>query len=147
MCVCVCAFLESYSRVQVIIIHILACLQTPESFHNEYSRRAIAGRFDVVDAGVRLYDVMWVLAQALNNTVAMVERGDINESDCADVSGELVPLEQFNYTNEKMGCLLQWNLQQTNFLGGSVSVVYIMLNSCCQISLLEQCYVTGTYHI
>ena len=117
-------------------MHVRACLQTPESFHNEYSRRAIAGGFDIVDAGVRLYDVMWVLAQALNNTVAMVERGDINEPNCIDVTGELVPLEQFNYTNEKMGCLLQWNLQQTNFLGGSVSAIY-MLNSYCRISLLE----------
>ena len=100
----------------------LIIIQTPESFHDEYSRRATVGGFDVVDAGVRLYDVMWVLAQALNNTVTMVEGRDISFTHCDNVSGQLVPLEQFNYTNEKMGCLLQWNLQQTNFLGGSVSI-------------------------
>lgn len=74
-----------------------------------------------MDAGVRLYDVMWVLAQALNRTSMMVESGDISETGCDSVSGDLVPLELFNYTNEKMGCLIQWNIQLTNFSGGSVS--------------------------
>ena len=91
------------------------------------------GRFDVVDAGVRLYDVMWVIAIALNNTIAMVRSGDINETGCSNVSGSLVPLEEFDYSNEKMGCLIQWNLQQTNFSGGSVrfsNVKSIKIHEC-----------------
>ena len=134
------------------IIYIIHCvisheLQTPEAFEKEYSKRAIEGGFDVVDAGIRLYDVMWVLALALNNTVAMVRSGDISETECSNVSGSLVPLEEFNYTNEKMGCLIQWNLQQTNFSGGSVSSLTKLvpctaaltlltdMSSCCRVIL------------
>ena len=91
-------------------------------FDEKYSKRANEGGFQVVDAGVRLYDVLWVLAMALNNTVNMVKSGYISETGCSNVTGSLVPLEEFNYTNVKMGCLIQWNLQQTNFSGGSVSV-------------------------
>ena len=91
-------------------------------FDKEYSRRTSEGGFQVVDAGVRLYDVLWVLARALNNTVNMVKSGDISETGCSNATGSLVPLEEFNYTNVKMGCLIHWNLQQTNFSGGSVSV-------------------------
>lgn len=74
-----------------------------------------------MDAGIRAYDVIWVLAVALNNTLSMVRNGDISETRCSNVPGSLVPLEQFDYTNERMGCLIQWNLQQSNFSGVSVS--------------------------
>ena len=96
-------------------------------FEDEYSKRAISGGFDVLDAGVRLYDVIWVLALALNNTMTMVGNDDISQTSCSNVSGSLVPLEEFNYTNEKMGCVIQWNLQQTNFSGGSVSIKHLLL--------------------
>ena len=95
-------------------------MQTPLEFEDEYITRATAGGYDVVDAGVRIYDVMWVLAEALNNTMSIVENGDISGTGCSNKSGSLVPLEQFTYTNEKMGCLIQWNLQRTNFSGNSV---------------------------
>ena len=95
-------------------------IQTPETFENEYTRRAIEGRFDVVDAGIRAYDVIWVIALALNSTMLMVRSGDISQTGCSNVPGSLVPLEEFEYNNEKMGCLIQWNLQQTNFSGVSV---------------------------
>ena len=68
-----------------------------------------------------MYDVIWVLALALNNTMTMINSDDISETDCGNFSGPLVSLEQFNYTNEKVGCLIQWNLQQTSFNGVSVS--------------------------
>lgn len=62
-----------------------------------------------------------MLPIALNKTLAAVESGDISGTGCDEVPGSLEPLENFNYTNEKMGCLIQWNLQQTNFSGVSVS--------------------------
>ena len=68
-----------------------------------------------------MYDVIWVLALALNNTMTMINSGDISETNCGNIPGSLVPLEQFNYSNEKIGCLIQWNLQQTNFTGVTVS--------------------------
>lgn len=70
-----------------------------------------------------MYDVMWSLAIALNETVTMIEEGNssIDGTGCEELSGSLVPLEQFSYDNELMGCLIQRNLQRTNFSGVSVS--------------------------
>ena len=52
-------------------------------------------------------------------TADKIEREE--EGECSDVVGELVPLERFDYDNHKMGCLLRESLDQTNFLGISVS--------------------------
>ena len=95
--------------------------QTPDAFEVEYTKRANEGGFEILDVGVRLYDIMWMLAIALNNTMSMVRSGDISETGCDNVPGSLVPLEEFNYTNERMGCLIQWNLQTTDYTGVSVS--------------------------
>ena len=100
--------------------HIIINLQTPDAFEVEYTKRANEGRFEILDVGVRLYDIMWMLAIALNNTMLMVRSGDISETGCSNVPGSLVPMEEFEYDNEKMGCLIQWNLQTTNYTGVSV---------------------------
>ena len=88
-------------------------------FTEKYDNRTDS-KLDRVYAGV-MYDVIWVLALVLNKTMAMISSGDISGTNCENVSGSLVPLEQFNYSNEKVGCLIQWNLQQTNFNGVTVS--------------------------
>ena len=49
----------------------------------------------------------------------------INATGCQDVPGSLVPLEHFNYTNERIGCLIQWNIQRTNFSGLTVSYHFL----------------------
>ena len=72
------------------------------------------------DAGGQAYDAVWVLALALNRTMAMVGSGNINGTGCGNVTGSLVPLERFQYSNERMGCLIQWNIQRTNISGVSV---------------------------
>lgn len=93
-------------------------------FDREFRNRT-SGSQDSEYGGL-VFDVIWALAIALNNTVSMVEDGNIsiNGTGCEDVPGSLVPLEEFSYSNEKMGCLIQWNLQQTNFSGVSVSSHY-----------------------
>ncbi len=40
------------------------------------------------------------------------------------VPGELVPLENFTYSNEFMGCVIRWNLERTDFVGVSVRQLY-----------------------
>jgi len=69
------------------------------------------------------YDAVWTLAFSLNRTMEMVITEDISETGCDQqiLSGELVPLEHFNYSNALMGCVMRWNIQQTNFSGVSVS--------------------------
>ena len=88
-------------------------------FVSKYENRTDS-EYDRVLAGV-MHDVIWVLAKALHETVIMISRRNISQTNCKDVPGELLPLEQFNYTNEKIGCLIQWNLQKTQFNGVSVS--------------------------
>lgn len=88
-------------------------------FAEEFNKRA-SGSVDTVYGAV-LYDVIWALALALNNTMTMVNANNINGTNCIEVSGSLVPLENFTYANEMMGCLIQWNLQHTSFSGISVS--------------------------
>ena len=108
----------------VVIEFKFSCvsLQSTMDFEQEYEKRAKEGDFAVIDPARRVYDVMWILAIALNKTLTAVDSGrDINGTGCETVPGSLVPLENFTYSNEKMGCLIQWNIQQTNFSGVSVS--------------------------
>jgi hypothetical protein len=89
---------------------------------NEYEERAKKERYSIIEQAYKLYDVLWVLALALNNTIAMIDHGDeISGTGCDGVSGSLVPFEEFDYSNKKMGCLIQWNIQQTDFHGLTVS--------------------------
>ena len=91
-------------------------------FDNKYEERGSREGFSTSGVAYNLYDALWLFALALNNTDAMVKSGsDISETGCEGVSGSLVPLEEFRYTNGRMGCLIQWNIQQTNFFGLTVS--------------------------
>ena len=90
-------------------------------FSEQYSTRAMAENFTVIDAGFAIYDVLWILAIALNNTMSMVNSGDVGQTNCEDVPGSLVSLENFDHTNKRMGCIIRWNLNNTNFYGVSVS--------------------------
>ena len=65
--------------------------------------------------------MLWVLALALNHTIAMIDSGDTSGTGCDGVPGSLAPLEEFDYSNKKIGCLIQWNIQQTDFSGLTVS--------------------------
>ena len=98
-------------------------------FENKYSLRATTGGFRVIEAGFSMYDVLWVLAKGLNSTLAMVKSGDISETDCERFPGSLVSFENFNHTNIRMGCLIEWNLEKTNFLGVSVSHFTIIIDA------------------
>lgn len=95
-------------------------VKTPQRFLSEYKNRCTQDKYYATDDGGRAYDAAWVLALALNSTMAMVKRGNINGTGCENRSGSLLPLDQFNYTNEKMGCLIQWNIQRSNFSGVTV---------------------------
>ena len=87
-------------------------------YEKEYDRRIRPDDYNSFNHG--LYDALWALAFALNRTMTMVESGDIGGTDCLGARGSLVPLHEFAYRNEMMGCLIQWNLQRTNFTGVTV---------------------------
>ena len=90
-------------------------------FFEQYSTRATTKSFTVIDAGFAIHDVLWVLALALNNTMTMVNNDDIGQTNCENVPGSLVNLSDFDHTNKQMGCVIRWNLDNTNFSGVSVS--------------------------
>ena len=105
----------------IFMQYLFFSIKTSQKFMNDYASRCDEEHYYATDDGGRAYDAVWVLALALNNTMAMYRSGDINGTGCENVSGSLVPLENFTYTNGKMGCLIQWNIQQTNISGVTVS--------------------------
>ena len=104
-------------------------------FATEFRIRAGESQ-DIAYGGV-VYDTIWILALALNKTLSMVDTGNssVIETGCENATGSLVPLEEFSYSNEKMGCLMQWNLQRTNFSGVSVSYCETILCFCRNVIL------------
>ena len=92
-------------------------LKTSQRYLSEYENRCTQEIYYATEDGGRAYDTTWILALALNSTMAMVTNGNINGTGCENMSGSLLPLDQFNYTNQKMGCLIQWNIQRTNSVG------------------------------
>ena len=42
-------------------------------------------------------------------------------TDCTGLYGELVPLNEFNYSNAFMGCVIRYNFHRVNFSGMTVS--------------------------
>ena len=75
-----------------------------------------------------VHEGIWSLAIGLDNAVKRIAMG--NDSGCENLPGELVPLEKFDYTNEKVGCILRQGFAEVNFLGITVScyVFPCMLN-------------------
>ena len=67
------------------------------------------------------FDLIWSLALGLNRTAQLVADNNIIDTNCSGLPGELVPLEQFDYSNQLMGCVLQDSIQKVQFLGLSVS--------------------------
>ena len=66
-----------------------------------------------------LYDATWAMALGLH---AASERVRMNDSSgCGHLPGELVPLEEFDYHNERMGCVLHDSFHQVDFNGITVS--------------------------
>ena len=105
----------------VMVYHFVP--QTPVEFLDMYKQKATKKKYIIQtgEAGPG-FDAVWALATALNKTAAMVQSGNVSETGCEEhTEGDLVPLEHFNYSNGLMGCVIQWNLQNTNFLGASVS--------------------------
>ena len=65
------------------------------------------------------HEGIWSLAIGLDNAVKRIAMG--NDSGCEGLPGDLVPLEEFDYTNERVGCILRQGFAEVNFLGITVS--------------------------
>ena len=89
----------------------------------EYSRRISQPQYQEYEelkgiAGLA-FDVVWAMALGLNATAQRIAQG--NDSGCRHLPGELVPLEDFDYTNERLGCIMRQSMRDLNFTGLTVS--------------------------
>ena len=98
--------------------------QTPDEYEQQYRRRLQEERYqemnltEVVVAGTE-FDAMWAIALGLHSASEKVRNND--SAGCEDLPGELLPLEHFEYVNDKMGCVLRKSFQQVSFSGITVS--------------------------
>ena len=102
-------------------------LQTTNEFVDRYSEELALTSYSFSQVAPTAYDALWSLAFALNKTDEMLdwERDRIiNQTGCVDDGKELegFDLSNFTYDHTFIGCVIRWNLQQTNFTGVSVSV-------------------------
>ena len=66
-----------------------------------------------------VFDAVLALALGLRRAAIRVTRKD--SSGCESFPGKLVPLEEFSYFNDKMGCVLRQSLASLSFVGVTVS--------------------------
>ena len=86
-----------------------------------YEERLKTTDFTANVAYASAFDTTWTLAQALNYTEEMRRNNETEISNCENITGELLPLHQFNYSNAYMGCVIKNNMHKVNFTGFLVS--------------------------
>ena len=109
-------------------VHVITVsYQTPEEFEEEYSNLLHQERYKVQNLtefilSGSLYDATWAMALGLHKASERVLAND--SSGCDHFPGKLDPLEDFEYQNKKMGCVLRKSFHQVHFLGITVSRVH-----------------------
>ena len=123
-------------------------MQTPEEYEKEYSKLLQQEQYQMQNltefilSGL-IYDATWAMALGLHNALEMVMIND--SSGCDHLPGKLVPLEDFDYLNERMGCVLRKSLHQVHFLGITVSRIHNDRNEC-SAHLHCICYCREIFH-
>ena len=85
------------------------------------------------------FDAVWTLALVLNYTEEMrlTKQQAIHENCSTTLTGNLVPLNRFNYSNAFMGCVMKHNFYKVDFTGVSVSFAkYCILTILCDRATL-----------
>lgn len=100
-------------------------LQNSKIFQNIYEERIKRPEYQnytKLDFFGSPYDSIWTLAVALDTVDRWFHEG-VPGNYCEDATliGELVKLEEFDYRNKKMGCLLRAAVSSVNFTGITVS--------------------------
>ena len=99
-------------------------MQTPQEYEKEYSRRLQTEHYQSQNISEFIlsgssYDAVWAMALGLHYASERVKAND--SSGCNHLTGNLVTLENFDYHNELMGCVLRKSFHQVNFTGITVS--------------------------
>ena len=99
-------------------------VKTPDDYEKQYLEKLQEERYSVQNltefilAGTE-FDAIWAMALGLDAASGKVLMSD--DTGCEHLPGDLVRLEEFDYQNEKMGCVLSNSFQQVNFSGITVS--------------------------
>ena len=112
-------------------------LQTANEFNRQYKMRlntpaVLENNYTFTFVAPLAYDAVWSLALALNATDGMLnwpKERIIKRTSCQDDGTELTGfrLDDFTYNNSFVGCVIRWNLAQTNFVGVSVSDLHQLI--------------------
>ena len=65
---------------------------------------------------------MWAIAFGLHTVDMWAREETVDTNECDGMSGELLTLDKFNYTNEMMGCFMHRAFQEVNFTGITVII-------------------------
>ena len=108
----------------------MSALQTAAEFLAEYEASLDRPEYSHLESTVTsslAYDAIWSLALALNSTLGDI-LDEISPPRCENFTGGFTPLENFTYSDQKVGCIVREYLQATDFTGVSVScTVYRVL--------------------
>ena len=101
-------------------------LQSTDEFIQKYTRLLRNTKYNPDSIYIVAFDAIWSLALMLNKTEEMrmttVSRNDPQFEKCNHLYGELVPLDEFNYSNALMGCVMKENFHKVDFTGVSVCI-------------------------
>ena len=103
-------------------------LQSSREFIGNYTTRLWPeSNYNHSSIFLMAFDALWSMAQMLNYTEEMrlrdLPRNHSDFDECRHLDGSLVPLDEFNYTNAFMGCVMRDNYYKVDFTGVSVSSV------------------------
>ena len=100
--------------------------QSATEFDELYENGLIGTEYTTTQAATVAFDAAWTIGLVLNYTEEMrlknqLKGHSIHENCNSSLEGDLVPLNEFNYSNAFMGCVMKYNFYKVNFTGVSVS--------------------------
>ena len=100
---------------------LLPIPQTAKDFKAEYEKRLKWPQYkelkEVTVAGMA-YDATWAMAMGLHRAAERISNSNV--SGCNHLDGEVLPLEKFTYSNEKLACILLTSYAESVFEGVTV---------------------------
>ena len=112
------------AKKSILLTKTHALFQTPEEFLQNYTTLLEMERYrsqnlsEFIISGSE-FDATWAMALGLQTASERVRRND--SRGCDHLPGRLVPLEELDYMNQRMGCVLMDSFQHVTFSGVTVS--------------------------
>ena len=120
-----------FSGCILCLYTVVSFTQTAKNFTRTYTDRLDTTEFKKKSTLHAIaFDVVWTLALVLNYTEEMrlnqSKEQAIHQNCSSNLTGDLVPLNKFNYSNAYMGCVMRHNFYKVNFTGVSVNLGHVL---------------------